>query len=134
VTLGDSIAWALPDLRVQAESTMTATATITRPTGFAFNPGTGLSEETSTTVVSETPARLRQPTAVEANVMFGEQDVTRVRFIVDFPWTVTGVQIGDVVTFTDSDDPEMIGAAVKVVGMSMRNHQVTRSYGCEVVA
>lgn len=134
MTLGDSIAWALPDLRVQAESTMTATANVTRPVGFVFDEGTGLSTEAATTIVADSPCRLRQPTAVEANVMFGEEDVTRVRFIVDFPWTVTGVQIGDVVTFTDSDDPEMVGATVKVVGMSMRNHQVTRSYGCEVVA
>jgi len=132
--LGDAIAWALPDLRANAESTMTATATVTRSGGLVFNPATGLSEETFTTIVADSPARLRQPTAVEATVAFGEQDVTRVRFIVDFPWTVTDVEIDDVVTFTDSDDPEMIGATVKVVGLSMRNHQVTRSYGCELVA
>lgn len=134
MSLGDAIAWALPDLRVQAESTMTATATVTRGGDPVFDPNTGLMTSTSTTVVADTPARLRQPTAVEANVMFGEQDVTKTRFIVDFPWTVTGVNIDDVVRFTEADDPEMLGHEFKVVGMSMRNHQVTRSYGCEVVA
>lgn len=132
--LGDAIAWALPDLRVQAESTMTATATVTRDGGLVFDPGTGLSAPTTTTVVASSPARLRQPTAVEANVMFGEEDVTTMRFIVDMPHTVTGVEIGDDITFTDADDPEMLAHEFRVVALSMRDHLVTRSYGCEVVA
>lgn len=134
MSLGDAIAWALPDLRAAAESTMTSTANVTRDGGLVFDPGTGLSTPTTTTVVAGSPARLRQPTAVEANVMFGEEDVTKMRFIVDMPHTVTGVQIGDVITFSEADDPEMLAHEFRVVALSMRDHLVTRSYGCEVVA
>lgn len=132
--LGDAIAWALPDLRVAAESTMAATASVVRRGPLVFDPNTGLSNPSETTVLSGEPARLRQPTAVEANVMFGEEDVTTMRFIVDFRHAVTGVEIGDVITFTDADDPEMLTHEFRVVALSMRDHLVTRSYGCELVA
>lgn len=132
--LGDAIRDALPTLRSEAESSMTSTALVSRSSGApVFDPVTGLITSTDDDVLTS-PARLRQPASlVESSVLFGEEDVTKQRFIVDFPYTVTGVRLGDVVTFPEEDDPEATGRAFRVIGLSIRDHMVTRSVGVELV-
>lgn len=130
--LGDSIAWALPDLRAAAESTMASYAVVSRLGTPVLNPNTG-TETTPRHQVLESECRLRQPTAVESNVLFGEEDVTKLRFIVDFPYDVEGVEVGHEVEFEESSDPEALDRTFKVVALSIRDHNVTRSFGCELV-
>ena len=131
--LGDSIRWALPDLRAAARSTMTATAKVEELGEAVFNPDTGLVEPPRTTVIAAAPARLRQPTSDEVVALFGEEAVNKIRFAVDMPHTVTGVKVDHVITFTEAADPDMLVYEFRVVLVSMRDHLVQRSYGCVVV-
>jgi len=113
---------------------MVDTAKIDRPGDPTFDPNTGLSTSGSTPVRSAGPCRVRQPNAVETTVMFGERDVTKQRFVACFPHDVTGVEIGDVVTVTESDDADLVDLGLTVVSVSGSTFVAYKAFGCELVA
>ncbi len=113
---------------------MVDTGRISRPGGDpVFDPVTGLLTPAAGSVVHEGPCRLRMPTAVETNVLFGEQDVTKSRFVACFPAEVTGVEIGDVVTLIESDDADALNREFQVVSVPAMTFVVYRAFGCESV-
>jgi hypothetical protein len=111
---------------------MTDTATITRGAVPTFDPNTGLETGSATTVHSG-PCMVKMPTAVEVERLFGEEQVTATRFIAVFPHDVTGVQVDDVVTVTDSEDADLLAVQLKVVAVPRRSHTLYKGFGCEVV-
>ena len=129
--LGDAVRAELPWLRLQAESLMVDTATVSRPGEPTFNPETGLMDSGSS-LVWRGRCRLRQPTGVEREVLFGDQQVAIFRFVVDVPHGVTAPRAGDVVTLR-SNDPMASLREFKIVSVSSETHTVCRSLGCEVV-
>lgn len=105
---------------------------ITTPTEDTFNPNTGLIEPVDDTVVYSGPARIRMPTGTEMESVFGERQVTRLRFMVDLPHDVTGVAIGDAVTVTESDDASALTRTFSVVAIPSETFNLYRPIGCEV--
>lgn len=136
MSLGDAVVHAIPDLRQAAESLMVDTATITRPGADTFNSATGQIESGAGTVVYTGPCRMRQPTGIaEAEILFGEQQVTRQRFVACFEHTVTGVQIDDIITITESADADTLAAGrqFRVTGVPMSTFTLYKGFPCEVV-
>lgn len=132
--IGDDIAEVLPELRSEAESLMVDTAMITRPGGEpTFDPSTGELTPAAGTTIYEGPCRLRQPTASEAELLFGDEQLTRSRFVACFPHDVTGVQIGDVVTVTESDDPDVLLRSFRVASIPLATFTLYKGFPVEVV-
>lgn len=134
MSLGDDVLHALPDLRAAAWSLMRDTGTISRPGVDTFNPATGLIEPGVDTVIYDGVLRVRQPTAQESEVLFGEQQVTRLRLIVDVPHDTTGVLVDDVVTVSETADDDLLPPRqFRVTGILMGTFVVMKSYPVEVV-
>lgn len=116
---------------------MTDTATITRAGASTFNSTTGQLTPTSTTIHTG-PCNVRMPIAVEVERLFGEEQVTATRLIACFPHDVSGIEIGDVVTVTVSEDADLVGTASRVVALRVvaiprRSHVIYKGFGCEVI-
>lgn len=118
--------------RRAAEMLMTDTATITRAGASTFNPTTGQLTPTSTTVHTG-PCNVRMPAAVEIERLFGEEQVTATRLVACFPHDVTGIELGDVVTVTESEDVDLVGVPLRVVALPRRSHVIYKGFACEVI-
>lgn len=118
--------------RVAAERLMVDEATVSRPGEPTFNPDTGLLEPASSTVLYSGKCRLRQPSAQETQVLFGEQQTTTTRFIACFPHDADGFEIGDIVTFTESHDPDVLAASLQIMAVPIATFTIYKGYPCEV--
>lgn len=111
---------------------MPDTGRITRGGGaVTFDPITGTMTPGVGTVVHEGPCRLRTPSAVERNVLFGETEVTTTRFIATFPHDIPNVEIGDIVTILASDDPHADERTYRVVIVPADSYLMYRALGVE---
>lgn len=134
MVLGLDVASQVPFWRQEAESLMVDTGSISRPgEGGTLDPVTGLWTPTPAAVVHTGPCRLRQPNTAEQEVVFGDELVTRQRWLVDFPHTVTEGRIGDVITITASDDPEAEARSFRIVAESAMTYNLYREYACEAI-
>jgi hypothetical protein len=120
--------------RLAAEALMVDTAVVSRPGGAAvLNATTGILTPAAATTVHTGPCRMRQPTAFEAEVQFGEEQVTTSRFIACFPNDVTGLAIDDVVMITVSDDADMLNRRFRVLAISLGTYVLYKGYPVESV-
>lgn len=133
MSLGDDILMALPELRAQALSTMVDIGRFTRPGAPTFDPITGEIGLGTGTVVYEGPLRLRAPSAVELTQLFGEEQVTTVRFIAAVRHNVTGIEIGDVLTIIETSDPLAASRVYRVLVVPSGTDMVLRNIAVEVV-
>jgi hypothetical protein len=133
--LGYDVLAAIPGLRQQAESLMVDNATIRRPgDAHVFDPITGALTPSAGTFVFTGPCRLRQPTAQEMQVMFGEQQVTMSRFVACFPLaSVIDARIGDLITFDESGDPDVLTRTFRITSVPLSTFSIYKGYACETV-
>lgn len=111
---------------------MVDTGTVRRPGQQVLNAATGTSSASSTLVYSGR-CWIRQASAVEREVLFGEEQVTTTRFMACFPHSVTGVRVGDIVTVTASDDVDVLGRSFRVLAIPMSTYPLYKGFACEVV-
>ena len=83
------------------------------------------------TVVYSGPARLRTPSGVEREVLFGESQVTSTRFAVTIPHDSPQILIDDVVAITASDDPHIANRSFRVVLVPSASYLIYRELGVE---
>lgn len=133
--LGDAVTAALPEMRAEAESVMFDRATVARITGApVLDPNTGTMTPGATTAIyTNRRCRLRQPDAQEATVLFGEEQVTVTRYVVDFAWNTVGLEIGDIIDLTESDDVDALTKSFTVIALPAKTTTVFKTYGCKVV-
>jgi len=114
---------------------MVDTATIRRPGGPpVFEPITGALTPSAGTVVFTGPCRLRQPTQLEAaQANFGEQQVTVMRYIACFPLDSTDARIGDLITFEESGDPDVLTRSFRITAVPVSTFTIYKGYSCESV-
>lgn len=111
---------------------MADTGTVRRPGAQVFNASTGSSSATMTQVYAGR-CWIRQASAVEREVLFGETQVTTTRFMACFPHSVTGVRVGDVVTVSASDDADVVGRSFRVLAIPASTYPLYKGFPCEVV-
>jgi len=134
MNLGADIAEQISFLRLQAESLMVDTARVTRPGGApTFDPATGLLTPADGTVIFTGPCRLIPPNGMANTPVFGEQQVTESRYVACFKHDTTAPRIGDVVTFTESDDPDVLDRSFRIAAVSASSIVVYKGYPCESV-
>ena len=130
--LVDDIAWALPQLRQQAEALMVDGCTITRSGGTSseFNPDTG-EWETLPAGASVYEGRCQVRSQNAAEVVAAEQEVGQHIYTVSVPWDTTGVTRGDRVTVTQSADPWLQGRTLTVTDVHGATNVTKRRLLCE---
>jgi hypothetical protein len=117
-----------------AESLMIDTGTITRGTGpGTVDPVTGDYTPGAATVVYAGACRVRKPTAVEQQVVFGDTSATVSRYLVNVPVDAPLFQIGDVFTLTTTDDGELRDRPMRVATVVGKSVLMYRQLGLEVV-
>lgn len=112
----------------------TDTVTASRGAGSgAFNPTTGTYGGTDATVY-EGAARLKR--AMSGDVVAGDREVQAGRLTLVLPHGADGaadLRPGDLVTWTDSLDPTLVGAVVTVVGVDVGSTATAHRYTVEQV-
>ncbi len=130
-TLGDEIRLAIPDWRVQANSLMVDTVTISRGGAPVFDSTTGLMT-TSGTVVYDGPGRLRQAAGATSTV-FGETEVSVSSYLLDLPYDVADIRIDDTVVVTESEDPHVGTRTFRVTSAASATMLAYRLLSLELV-
>lgn len=105
----------LAEARSAAESLMVDACTITRKTGTATDPTTGVVSDTTEDVYTG-PCKVQVRDVDAQNPEAGDRAYTVLKLRVDVPMTVLGVEAGDVVTITSAVyDPDLLGRTFRVV-------------------
>lgn len=104
--------------------------TIRRPNGLNENADTG---QVTTTYLSPNPytgrCRMQQSIAQAAQQDAGEDYVLMVRFELQLPMAVTGIEVRDEVTITTSRDPDLVGRAFLVRDLFHKTDASARRIG-----
>lgn len=127
--LGEAIAQVMPDLRAQAESLMTDRCVIDRLTGSHYDPATRTQVDDWQQVYAG-QCRIRPVAGAPAAGLteLAGQEINSQAHLGTLPITVTGVQAGDRVTVTDSDDQGQIGHQYPILAVSGGSHGVARRF------
>ena len=131
--IGRDVLSVVPGLRREAESLMVDTAIVTRSGALTLNTSTGVLAPAAATTIYTGLCRLRQPSAEETEILFGDTQETRSRFIACFKYTVTAVAVDDVVTFTVSDDPDVLARSFRILSTPASTFVLYKGYPCEAV-
>jgi len=125
----------LASMRTDSEAALPDTATITRPGApGALNTTTGvMAADGAGTVIYTGDCQLRKPGSMESTVVFGEEQVTIVRYVALFPFAVISARIGDVITFGTSDNPDVTRLSYRITAVPVSTFTVFKGYLCEVV-
>lgn len=108
-----------PDLLATAQAwsgrSRIDTCTITRPGVSTWDPETNSSSD-GTTTVYDGPIRMQdvQPFGGSRTTGFGGQAVTTSSYFAVIDADAAEIRIEDIVTFTDSADPDLIGRSLRV--------------------
>lgn len=122
----------LAGMRATADLALPDTGTITRDGVSTFDPVTGLLTPGTPTTIYSGVMRVR-PSTAETEALFGEEQVTRSRFVLTVPYDTVGVQIDDVVTVTVSDDTDLTSRTLRVVAVPLGSFMVSKRFPLEVV-
>lgn len=119
----DTITAALPD-----------TCVITRPAaGGTLDPVTGIWTPAAAAAVYTGACRVRQPTTEEFEKLFGDTQVTEVRYIGTLPHDSPVLAIGDRWAVTVSSDPQLLTAPLRVTRIAFGSWHLGRRVGLEIV-
>lgn len=117
--------------RAAAEALMQDQCTIRRRTGEATDPVSGEITPTYEPIYSGR-CRVQQPTGTAQEQDAGEASVLLLRFELQLPMSVVGVQADDEVLLTASvHDPDLAGREFLVRGLSHKTHAVMRRFQVE---
>lgn len=122
------------DGRLLAAELMADTGVITRgaPAG-TLNTTTGVWTPAAGTTIHTGPCRVKTPSLVEQQVVFGDVNETRSRFVINFPHDIPPVLIDDRVTITVSDDAQVGIRHFKVISVPSKTYLILRQLGVEVI-
>ncbi len=127
-----SAATALARGRAAAETLMVDSATITRSAAGFTNPDTGEQASTITTIYTgKCRIQQRVPGGVRPGDA-GEAYDLMLSIELQIPMSVTGVQVGDIVTVTAcAHDPDLPGRRFLVRELAHKTHATARRIGLE---
>lgn len=130
MTLADDLAWALPQLRGEAEGRMVDACTITRAGADdqTYDEATHTYTNAADSTVYSGKCEVQISDGLTAsNTEAGGTEVTVTRVTVKIPVAVTGVQVGDLITITTAtNDPDLLGQGFSVVGLHSKTYGTAR--------
>ena len=133
--LGADIAAALPELRIEAESLMVDSCTITRAgASGVIDEDTGIVGTDTASEVYSGKCRFRPPSVQPKTTDAGETEWSLAANTLQLPASVTGVQIGDEVTGASTLNPDIAGRTFTVTGVEQRTHATMRRVSLEEVS
>lgn len=97
-----------------------------------LDPDTGVWTQADPDLIWQGKGRVRPPTAEDIEVLFGDEQVTKLRFIGTFPFNIPVVEVEDVVIVTSSSDPHVTGRTFKVTSVSGGSWLIDRRVALEV--
>ena len=98
-----------------------------------FNETTKTWSEPADADVYEGPCQVQMPNVAEQEVEFAGASLTTQKLIVKVPISVTGVEVGHVVTITAARDADLVDRTFKVVGLHHKTFATSRRLRCEEV-
>lgn len=126
----------ITDGRALIEDTFIDAATITRPSlrsAGSIDPTTTVFTPGSAAAVYAGRCRVKKPSPVEMEVVFGDTQVTVQRRIVNLPFSAPEVKLDDIVEVTASLDAEVVRHPMRVCAVMSTSTLMFRAVGCEVV-
>lgn len=128
--IGDDLRSALPDLRMQAESLMSAVMVSSHPSGTVLNPASDV--EVPTTTPGYAGKCKVTPFRQGHDMEFGQVAVMKRGYEVTIPWDAAPpVGRGDTVTITQSPDAWIIGRPLIVTEVDYASWQIQRRFMVE---
>lgn len=119
-------------LRAVAERFMTDRCTIASATSVEFDADTEHDVETDGAELYDGKCQVR-PVGADTVLEVGDAPLSIESIIVRLPVETVGISINDVVTVTRSDDPLMIGRALRVRAVLGGTGAASRNLYCEMV-
>jgi hypothetical protein len=136
--LADNIAWALPDLRAEAEGAMTSTCTIrARSAGQVTDPDTGEVTDIPGAIVYTGRCRVRPASGPGGNSTerdAGAAELLTYDYLVSVPFSVSTVVERQRVTIDSSPDPALVGIEVEILHVDRGEHITARRLVCREVS
>jgi hypothetical protein len=125
-----SAASALARGRSAAEALMVDACTVTRVGDRGTDTTTGeVTEPTSTLYTGQCRVQQAQAQATEETV--GEDHLLLLRLEVQLPMSVTGLEVGDLITITASvHDPDLPGRVFRIHDLAYKTHATSRRVQC----
>ena len=124
----------LDSMRATSTSALPDTGTVTRSAeGGTLNPTTGIWTPAASTTIYTGAMRVRPPTANEMSVLFGDEQVTRQRFVATLPHDAAQVLPGDRLTLSTSSDDQVGVRQFEVKMSSGGSFHVDRRLALEVI-
>jgi hypothetical protein len=131
--LGNDLAAALPEMRLQAESMMVDTCRIEYVSGSTWDEDAGTNVDTYSTRY-QGKCRTQTTLTAEANSSAGEREWTVQSLTVSVPMSVTGVAVGDRITVLSSAlDADLLGRVFSVSALAHKTHMTARRLRVEEV-
>lgn len=125
MTLGDAISEALPRLRAQAESRMTATIVVKRPGPVVEQPDGSVTP--SWTAVDSGKGRISGDRPYESNPEAGSHAFTVQRYILSKPVSTGPYMVGDVAKVTVCpENAALVGKVFRIAGPDTRSQQTAQ--------
>lgn len=130
MTLADDLAWALPELRTEAEGRMVDACRITRAGvgDTVFDPETGTYTDGTDATVYSGKCEIQVTDGLNARQSeTGGTEIIATRVTVKVPVSTTGIRINDVVTITTAtNDADLLGQRFTVVGLHAKTFGTAR--------
>lgn len=129
--LGDDVAGVLPELRAHALSRMTSTARVERILGVTANPMTGADVVTAETVHAALRCRVKASVAAIQPRDVSGVDIPERPDQLHFPWNTPGLNVGQRVTVTASQNPLLVGKVYRLVRPHLGDDTTAQRWGVE---
>jgi len=124
----------LAGMRAASEAAMPDVMRITRGSSeMVLDPDTGILAPADPEVVYQGRGRLRPPNTTEVEVLFGDEQVNKQRYVLTAPWDSPEILIDDRVSVVQCSDPHIGGRSFRVVAVSGGSFLLDRRCGLEVV-
>lgn len=123
----------LDAMRECSLSALPDTGVIVRPAaGGTLNTTTGVHTPAAAAAVYAGVMRVRPPTPTEVEVIFGDREVTKQRYVATLPHDVDPVAIDDRLHLLTSSDDRLVDRWLRVVTVSTGSFSIDRRLGLEV--
>ncbi|HRE03085.1 MAG TPA: DUF6093 family protein [Ilumatobacteraceae bacterium] len=119
--------------RSRVADTFLDTARFARPSDGprAWDPATQRSTPPPATTVHVGACRAKKPSSEQNLELFGDVEVTVPRLIITLPWEAPEIRVGDVTTFLQSADRELLRWSFRIVAVAPTSTLMYRRLGAE---